>query len=138
MDDNFDSNLFRWCFRTVDNATIDPVSVSVCHYLGRVAELATKMPYRACEEAISILTPLKISFNTIRNLVLKTDKLISNYKEYHEQLEDEKTEQEELLSNKQKRKVPILYLEGDGLDLFMQDRNFPRKTLHRYLVHEGT
>ena len=106
--------------------------------MARVAELATKMPYRTCEEAISILTPLKISFNTIRNLVLKTDKLISNYKEYHEQLEDEKTEQEELLSNKQKRKVPILYLEGDGLDLFMQDRNFPRKTLHRYLVHEGT
>lgn len=90
-----------------------------------MAYLATRMSYAKAEEATRRLTPIDISANTIHRIVANADEAIHTYtyNEQHDGLPEAK-------------QVPVIYVEGDGLQLHL--RNNERKELARFQVHEGS
>lgn len=93
----------------------------------KAVTLTTQMPYRAAAEAIQSLTPIQITASSLWRLVQSTDGLLKELDDYEERKKHEVPPV--------KKAVKTLFIEGDGLDLFMQNKT--RKTLHHFMIHEG-
>ena len=87
--------------------------------------LATQNTYQNSAEAIQTLTTLSISDTGVRNIVLRSAEIVEEYMIYQEDYEVP-----------EKKEVPVLYIEGDGLMLSSQKQT--KMTLHRFQLHEGT
>lgn len=94
--------------------------------LRNVSELGSMMVYRHVSKAIDCLTTWNMSHQNVQQLVVKTGKLIQE-KSTHEQ-------RYEGISCK--KKVPFLYLEGDGI--LIRGQRKTRLEIHRFQVSEGT
>ena len=92
--------------------------------LRNVSELGSMMVYRHVSQAIDCLTTWNMSHQNVQQLVVKTGKLIQE-KSTHEQ-------RYEGISCK--KKVPFLYLEGDGI--LIRGQRKTRLEIHRFQVSE--
>lgn len=96
-------------------------------FLSEVATIATNVPYR---QAANIFEKLKGVFIT-KDTVLKAV-------QYATQLYQQKDEYESLAVKEEgKRKVDVLYIEGDGVILKANNGEQSRKDLSHFIVHEG-
>lgn len=96
-------------------------------FLSEVATIATNVPYR---QAASIFEKLKGVFIT-KDTVLKAV-------QYATQLYQQKDEYESLAVKEEgKRKVDVLYIEGDGVILKVNNGEQSRKDLSHFIIHEG-
>lgn len=96
-------------------------------FLAEVATIATNVPYR---QAANIFEKLKGVFIT-KDTVLKAVQFAT--KLYHQ-----KDEYESLaVKEGGKRKVDVLYIEGDGVMLKTNNGEQSRKDLSHFIIHEG-
>src|SRR5699024_7558522 len=93
----------------------------------KAACLASDSVYRKAADAIELLTPLSISHGAIHSITQRTGEVIQNWT-------DEAPLHDETLQ-KDKKKVPVLFIEGDGL--LLKGREKKRPELHRVQIHEG-
>ncbi|WP_161879815.1 ISLre2 family transposase [Alkalibacterium sp. MB6] len=94
----------------------------------KAAQLASDGTYRKAEEAIDLLTSFSLSHTTIHTLTQKVGETIQEWTETAP-LQDE-------TPIKDKKKVPVLFIEGDGL-MLTRGRETKRPELHRVQFHEG-
>lgn len=94
--------------------------------LRNVSELGTMMVYRHVSKAIDCLTTWSMSHQNVQQLVVKTGEIVQK-RSTHESRYDEV---------KQKKKVPYLYLEGDGVRIRGQKKQ--HLEIHRFQVSEGS
>jgi len=96
-------------------------------FLSEVATIATNVPYR---QAANIFEKLKGVFIT-KDTVLKAVQFAT-------ELYQQKDEYESLAVKEEgKRKVDVLYIEGDGVMLKTNNGEQSRKDLSHFIVHEG-
>ena len=96
-------------------------------FLSEVATIATNVPYR---QAANIFEKLKGVFIT-KDTVLKAV-------QYATQLYQQKDEYESLAVKEEgKRKVDVLYIEGDGVILKANNGEQSHKDLSHFIIHEG-
>lgn len=93
----------------------------------KAAALASDSVYRKVSDAIELLTPLSISHGAVHSITQKVGGTIQNWTD-EAPLHDE-------TPIKDKKKVPVLFIEGDGLLLKGSKENRPE--LHRVQIHEG-
>lgn len=92
--------------------------------LKHVAELSTLMVYRHVSKAVELLTPLTISHQKAQSITRFTGDLI-----------DQQTSKEERFDGyKPKKSVPVLYIEGDGIQI--KGKGKKKLEIHRYQVFE--
>lgn len=92
--------------------------------ISSLARVGSMVTYRKGAEATSLLTPLTVSHTTIMNLTRKIGKKIARY--HHQQDE---------LAMPIKKKVPIIFIEGDAI--VVKNQNKKRMSVHRFSLHEG-
>lgn len=93
----------------------------------KAASLASDSVYRKVADAIELLTPLSISHGTIHSMTQRIGEVIQNWTD-EAPLHDE-------TPLRDKKKVPVLFIEGDGL--MLKGREKKRSELHRVQIHEG-
>lgn len=93
----------------------------------KAVSLASDSVYRKASDAIELLTPLSISHGAIHSMTQRIGETIQNWTD-EAPLHDEK-----LLRDK--KKVPVLFIEGDGL--LLKGSKEKRPELHRVQIHEG-
>lgn len=93
----------------------------------KAAKVASDGVYRKAAEAINLLTPLQVSHTTVHKMVQKTGEKVQKWT-------DEAPSHIET-PQKEKRKVPVLFIEGDGL--LLKGRGEKNPELHRVQFHEG-
>ncbi|SHE86948.1 Uncharacterised protein family (UPF0236) [Atopostipes suicloacalis DSM 15692] len=89
--------------------------------------LASDSVYRKASDAIELLTPLSISHGAIHSMTQRLGETIQNYTD-EAPLHDE-------TPIKDKKKIPVLFIEGDGL--LLKGSKEKRPELHRVQIHEG-
>lgn len=98
--------------------------------LSAVTELATKSVYRHVAQAIELLTPLSISHQKVNQLVIQVGDYCDAYEAKQEEIEQPIDE---------KKRLPIIYIEGDGV--MIKGRKTGKKSnkleLHRIQVADG-
>ncbi|MCF1633125.1 ISLre2 family transposase, partial [Tetragenococcus koreensis] len=94
--------------------------------LRNVSQLGSIMVYRHVSQAIDCLTSWRMSHQNVQQLVVKTGELIQT-RSTHESRYDG------IIS---KKKVPYLYLEGDGVKIGGQKKQ--SLEIHRFQVCEGS
>ncbi|GMA09282.1 hypothetical protein GCM10025886_24350 [Tetragenococcus halophilus subsp. flandriensis] len=94
--------------------------------LRNVSRLGSTMVYRHVSQAIDCLTSWQMSHQNVQQLVVKTGELIQT-RSTHESRYDGMIA---------KKKVPYLYLEGDGVEIKGQKKQ--RFEIHRFQVCEGS
>ena len=90
----------------------------------KLSELATSSEFRKVSKAVSCLTPLQISPSGVHGIVQRVSKKVENHENNTKEL-----------VHKEKKVVPVLYLEGDALAVKSQDRGITN--INRFQVHEG-
>lgn len=93
----------------------------------KAVSLASDSVYRKASDAIELLTPLSISHGAIHSMTQRVGETIQNYTD-EAPLHDE-------TPVKDKKKVPVLFIEGDGL--LLKGAKEKRPELHRVQIHEG-
>lgn len=93
--------------------------------LRNVAELGSMMVYRHVAKAIDCLTSWSMSHQNVQQLVVQTGTLI----------QARSTREERYDGVVEKKKVPFLYLEGDGVQIHGQKKQ--SLEIHRFQVCEG-
>ena len=93
----------------------------------KAVTLASDSVYRKASDAIELLTPLSISHGAIHSMTQRIGETIQKWTD-EAPLHDE-------TSIRDKKKVPVLFIEGDGLLLKGSKENRPQ--LHRVQIHEG-
>jgi len=93
----------------------------------KAVSLASDSVYRKASDAIELLTPLSISHGAIHSMTQRLGETIQNYTD-EAPLHDE-------TPIKDKKKVPVLFIEGDGL--LLKGSKEKRPELHRVQIHEG-
>ena len=96
-------------------------------FVRRVAEMATKSTYRATATAISLLTSVSVSHQSVSAIVRKAGNLFSKWEKAER---DRARDAAEAL-----RKPSVLYLEGDGLCL--KKVGGKMMETHRLQLYEG-
>ena len=98
----------------------------------KIAQLCTKQTFRATAEAFNALMPFSISHQTAHHIVQEIGQKILSF-------ENKKAEEKELAYS-QKRSVPFLYIEGDGVLITKKKKKGKRTKhlqLHRVTLYEG-
>ena len=92
----------------------------------KITRLTSRGEFAKISEAVNMLTPLSISAHGVHQITQRVSQKIKNYEEC----------KGEFITN-DKKKLPVLYLEGDAI--LIKDRSGKGEllTLHRYQVHEG-
>src|SRR5699024_10603850 len=93
----------------------------------RYSPLVEMKAISLASDAIELLTPLSISHGAIHSMTQRIEETIQNWTD-EASLHDEK-----LLRDK--KKVPVLFIEGDGL--LLKGSKEKRPELHRVQIHEG-
>lgn len=93
----------------------------------KAVSLAADSVYRKASDAIELLTPLSISHGAIHSMTQRIGETIQNWT-------DEAPLHDETLT-RDKKKVPVLFIEGDGL--LLKGPVGKRPELHRVQIHEG-
>lgn len=93
----------------------------------KAVRLASDSVYRKASDAIELLTPLSISHGAIHSMTQRIGETIQNWTD-EVPIHDE-------TSLRDKKKVPVLFIEGDGLLLKGPEEKRPE--LHRVQIHEG-
>jgi len=93
----------------------------------KAAHLASDSVYRKAADAINLLTPISISHSKVHTLTQKVGETLQKWTD-----EAPATEQKPL---KDKKRVPVLFIEGDGVLLKGPEEKRPE--LHRVQFHEG-
>ena len=93
----------------------------------KAVSLASDSVYRKASDAIELLTPLSISHGAIHSMTQRIGETIQNWT-------DEAPLHDETLL-RDKKKVPALFIEGDGL--LLKGSKEKRPELHRVQIHEG-
>jgi len=93
----------------------------------KAVSLASDSVYRKASDAMELLTPLSISHGAIHSMTQRLGETIQNYTD-EAPLHDE-------TPIKDKKKVPVLFIEGDGL--LLKGSKEKRPELHRVQIHEG-
>lgn len=93
----------------------------------KAVRLASDSVYRKASDAIELLTPLSISHGAIHSMTQRIGETIQKWT-------DEVPNHDET-PLKDKKKVPVLFIEGDGLLLKGPEEKRPE--LHRVQIHEG-
>lgn len=93
----------------------------------KAVSLASDSVYRKASDAIQLLTPLSISHGAIHSMTQRLGETIQNWTD-EAPLHDE-------TPIKDKKKVPVLFIEGDGL--LLKGAKEKRPELHRVQIHEG-
>lgn len=93
----------------------------------KAISLASDSVYRKASDAIELLTPLSISHGAIHSITQRIGETIQNWT-------DEAPLHDETLL-RDKKKVPVLFIEGDGL--LLKGSKEKRPELHRVQIHEG-
>lgn len=90
--------------------------------------MASYTTYRTAAQSIRILTPIEVSHTKVHSMTQETGQRIQDWTDKF------------FLSNKvlrkEKKKVSVLYIEGDGL-LLKKGAQKKRPELHRVQIHEG-
>lgn len=94
--------------------------------LRNVSELGSMMVYRHVSKAIDCLTPWSMSHQKVQSLMVKTGEIVEA-KATHEMRYDALIE---------KKKVPYLYIEGDGVMIKGQKKK--KLEIHRFQICEGS
>ncbi len=74
--------------------------------LNAITELATKSVYRHVDQAVELLTRLSISHQRVNQLVIQVGDYCEAYEAIQEEIEQ---------SVNEKKCLPIIYIEGDGV-----------------------
>lgn len=93
----------------------------------KAAKVASDGVYRKAADAINLLTPLQVSHTTVHKMVQKTGEKVQKWTDEAPNHID--------IPQKEKKKVPVLFIEGDGL--LMKGRGEKNPELHRVQFHEG-
>lgn len=93
----------------------------------KAAQLASDGVYRKAADAINLLTPIQVSHTAVHTMTQKVGKKIQKWI-------DEAPSHNET-PQKEKKKVPVLFVEGDGL--LLKGRGKKNPELHRVQFHEG-
>ena len=93
----------------------------------KAVSLASDSVYRKASDAIELLTPLSISHGAIHSMTQRLGETIQNWTD-EAPIHDE-------TPVKDKKKVPVLFIEGDGL--LLKGAKEKRPELHRVQIHEG-
>ena len=93
----------------------------------KAVSLASDSVYRKASDAIELLTPLSISHGAIHSMTQRLGETIQNWTD-EAPIHDE-------TPLKDKKKVPVLFIEGDGL--LLKGAKEKRPELHRVQIHEG-
>lgn len=94
----------------------------------KVAQMASDGAYRKAADAINLLTNFSLSHTSIHTITQKIGGAIQEWTE-EIPLQDETPQ-------KDKKKVPVLFIEGDGL-MLTKGREKKRPEIHRVQFHEG-
>ena len=89
--------------------------------------LAADSVYRKASDAVELLTPLSMSHGAIHSMTQRIGEVIQKWTDeapFHDQT-----------LQKDKKKVSVLFIEGDGL--LLKGREEKRPELHRVQIHEG-
>lgn len=98
-----------------------------------VTQMASFMPYRKCAKTVELLTGMSVSKNTIAKLV----------KRYGEKKESQDSYYKEYPKESEKKSLPFLYVEGDGIlvstqgSMKSEDVKRGKKDIAVFIVHEG-
>lgn len=93
----------------------------------KAAYLASDSVYRKASDAIKLLTPISMSHGAVHSVTQRIGESLQKWTD-EAPLLDEKPQ-------KDKKKVPVLFIEGDGLLLKGPEEKQPE--LHRVQLHEG-
>ncbi|MDN6317949.1 MAG: ISLre2 family transposase, partial [Lactococcus lactis] len=94
----------------------------------KAAQIASDGTYRKAEEAIDLLTPYALSHTSIHTMTQNIGETIQEWTDVTP-LHDE-------TPKKQKKKIPVLFIEGDGL-MLTKGKEKKRPEIHRIQFHEG-
>ncbi|MGM0208417.1 hypothetical protein IGI96_002937 [Enterococcus sp. DIV0421] len=94
----------------------------------QVAELATKMPYREVVRTFRLLKGIYITKDTVSKAVQIAGQYYQEKEEYRLLEEKETTKKE---------KVPVLYIEGDGITIKTNRKEEQRMDVAHFLIHKG-
>ncbi|HEP2676612.1 TPA: ISLre2 family transposase [Streptococcus pyogenes] len=94
-----------------------------------IAKCALEMSYAKTAKLISEIYGISLSSTTVNKVI----------REYHDVIEQQKDYRFFKENNSQKRHVPVIYIEGDGVMLKAKkgDLNSRRVDLSHFVVHEG-
>lgn len=93
----------------------------------KAVTLASDSVYRKAADAMELLTPLSISHGAIHSMTQRIGETIQRWTD-EASLHDE-------TPIKEKKKVPVLFIEGDGL--LLKGPEGKRPEIHRVQIHEG-
>lgn len=94
----------------------------------KAAQMASDETYRKAAEAINLLTPIKVSHTTVHTMAQKVGQSLQQWTEQAPQFDE--------TPRKEKKQVPLLFIEGDGL-MLSKGREDQRPEIHRVQFHEG-
>ena len=94
----------------------------------KAAQMASDGVYRKAADAINLLTNFSLSHSAIHSITQRVGQKVQEW--------TEQKPSSNVTMMKEKRKVPVLFIEGDGL-LLTRRKGKERAELHRVQIHEG-
>lgn len=93
----------------------------------KAAYLASDSVYRKASDAIELLTPIAMSHGAVHSVTQRMGEALQRW--------TDKAPLSDVTPQKDKKKVPVLFIEGDGL--LLKGSKAERPELHRIQLHEG-
>ncbi len=93
----------------------------------KAAYLASDSVYRKASDAIELLTPIAMSHGAVHSVTQRMGEALQRW--------TDKAPLSDVTPQKDKKKVPVLFMEGDGL--LLKGSKAERPELHRIQLHEG-
>ncbi|PJH58715.1 ISLre2 family transposase, partial [Salmonella enterica subsp. enterica serovar Typhimurium] len=94
----------------------------------KASVMASKTTYRTAAKSIRFLTPVEMSHTTGHSMTQKIGHTIQEWTDHVLSMDR--------IPLRKKKKVPVLYIEGDGL-MLSKGAQEKRPILHRVQIHEG-
>lgn len=94
----------------------------------KASVMASNTTYRTAAQSMRILTPIEVSHTKVHSMTQKTGQRIQEW--------TDKVSSSNKILRKKRKKVSVLYIEGDGL-LLTKGSQKKRPQIHRVQIHEG-
>jgi len=95
------------------------------HVKAAMAQLGAQMPYRQAEKALKLAGSVRASHTTIHKATQEVGGKVEHYLNQYDYAS----------SNKKRKKVKAIFIEGDGVMINGREKKSP--TIHRIVIHEG-